>query len=141
VTPVKFGRSHSATVQMATLNGWHRLWVVVAVLWGVVVAVGIYVVWPVAPKKYEVKYAVPLDRATFDAVSRRVIDTAPDGLSREQLDAMLDSELVKAIVRPRKNQTSVEDPPLIQPEVVILAPDGAEHVFPAALPRSGPTVH
>lgn len=38
---------------------------------------------------------MPVDRATFDAVRQRVIQTAPSGLSKQQFDALLDQELAK----------------------------------------------
>ena len=38
---------------------------------------------------------MPVDRATFEQVRKRVIETAPAGLSREQFDQLLDSELAK----------------------------------------------
>lgn len=43
---------------------------------------------------------MPVDRQTFDAIRQRVIDTAPPGLSREQFDALLDSEVGKVDAKP-----------------------------------------
>ena len=43
---------------------------------------------------------MPVDKQTFDAVRKRVIATAPAGMSRDEFNVLLDSELAKIDTKP-----------------------------------------
>jgi hypothetical protein len=52
----------------------------------------------------------PVDRATFEAVQQRVIQSAPPGLSREQFEQLLDAELGKVTPPARAEERRLTKP-------------------------------
>jgi hypothetical protein len=75
---------------------------------------------------------MPVDKKTFDAVRQRVIETAPDGLSKVQFDNLLDAELAK-IDLDSKLVTPPKTPERSWGDVALSAKDTVAEFAPAAL--------